>query len=151
MKANDRYHSIRHTRNPVGTASGKQQTQIPPASLADSTAKQWLRRLSAATDIPDQESCSVCAKFEGNTASSASGAGTVGSSDSAMSIPVTPLPELIRKPVGNDPVPITLGATARACNWSLAHQGMPQKALHQSNRYVSNGRQQGVPRAICIV
>ena len=105
MKANDRYHSLRHTRNPGGTASGKQQTQIPLASLADSTAKQWLRRLSAATDIPDQESCSVCAKFEGNTASSDSSAGTAESSDSAMSIPVTPLPELSRKPVRNNPVP----------------------------------------------
>ena len=105
MKANDRYHSLRHTRNPGGTASGKQQTQIPLASLADSTAKQWLRRLSAATDIPDQESWSVCAKFAGNLVRSDSSAVTVRSPDSATSIPVTPLPELSRKPVRNNPVP----------------------------------------------
>ena len=117
MKANDRYHSIRHTRNPVGTASGKQQTQIPLASLADSTAKQWLRRLSAATDIPDQESCSVCAKFEGNIASTASTAGNIRSSGNATSISVTPLPELSRKPARIDPVAITRGPIARVCHW----------------------------------
>ena len=124
MKANDRYHSLRHTRNPGGTARGKQQLQTPQASLAESTAKQWLRRLSAAPDIPDQESCSVCAKFEGNIASTASTAGSIRSSGNATSISVTPLPELSRKPARIDPVAVTRGEIARVCNWSLATQPM---------------------------
>ena len=61
------------------------------------------------------------------------------------------------------PCPRSQGRSNRSCptcawnncigmtGWSPANQSMPLNARDQSNRYVSNGRQQGVPRAICIV